>query len=110
MFVPFLIVFSVFSIGIFYTYYTHPWVPSVRDIKNRILSRSNLKPVPVVPVEDRIIVTSKGFKYDVTDFISKHPGGEDVLKNAKGLDVEKLMLENDHSENAYKIMEKYRID
>lgn len=57
----------------------------------------------------QIIVTYKGDKYNITNFIKKHPGGKTVLINNNGNDIEKLMLENEHSESAYKILERYKI-
>jgi len=57
----------------------------------------------------KIIVTYKGSSYDISDFIKFHPGGKDVLIENNGNDVEKLMLENQHSIEAYEKLEKYKI-
>lgn len=58
---------------------------------------------------EKVIVTYKGNKYDITDFVKKHPGGKEVLLENNGNDIEKLMQENEHSEYAYKLLEKYRV-
>lgn len=58
---------------------------------------------------ETVIVNFKGSKYNITDYIVKHPGGKKVLLDNNGKDIEKLMLENKHSNNAYEILEKYRI-
>ena len=58
---------------------------------------------------NKVIVTFKGDEYDITDFIRKHPGGKQVLLDNNGNDIEKLMLENEHSIHAYKTLEKYKI-
>ncbi|AGF85059.1 B5-like protein [Moumouvirus goulette] len=62
---------------------------------------------PTTP--DRIIVTFKGSTYDITDFIKRHPGGKQILIDNNGKDIENLMLEYEHSKNAYLILEKYKI-
>jgi sulfite oxidase len=51
--------------------------------------------------------------YDITDFISKHPGGN-IIKKALGKDIEKVWDENNvgwHLNNSkvIKILDKYKI-
>jgi len=58
---------------------------------------------------NKTIVLFKGSRYDITDFLKKHPGGKKILIDNNGKDIEKLMLENEHSKNAYKMLEKYKI-
>jgi len=65
---------------------------------------------PIEPKKDRTIVTYKGSQYDVTDFIIHHPGGKRAIMNNNGKDVEQLMLDNQHSKNAYDILAKYKIN
>ncbi|AYV84960.1 MAG: hypothetical protein Satyrvirus1_46 [Satyrvirus sp.] len=67
------------------------------------------EPTSEHPKEERIIVMYKNAKYDITDFVKKHPGGKMVLLNNNGKDIEKLMLDNEHSQHAYDILEKYKI-
>lgn len=57
--------------------------------------------------QEKIIVQFKDSQYDITNFAKKHPGGKTVLMENNGKDIEKLMIENEHSENAYKLLEKY---
>lgn len=58
---------------------------------------------------DKIIVSFRGDKYDITDFLRKHPGGKNVLIKNNGKDIEELMAEYEHSKNAYLILSKYKI-
>ncbi len=57
----------------------------------------------------KIIVWFRGEEYDISDFVRKHPGGKQILLENNGKDIEHLMLENEHSLNAYNILEKYKI-
>lgn len=57
-------------------------------------------------------VTFKGKVYDVTAFVSDHPGGDDLILNNAGTDVESIMKDkdsHDHSESAYEMLEEYVI-
>lgn len=56
-----------------------------------------------------IIVSFKGAKYNVTNFVKKHPGGKTVIIENNGKDIEQLMLDNEHSKHAYDLLEKYQI-
>ncbi len=57
-----------------------------------------------------VIVTYKGGTYDISDFAKKHPGGKKILFENNGNDIEKLMAANEHSEHAYQLLQKYKID
>jgi len=61
-------------------------------------------------INEIIMVTYKGSKYDITDFIKKHPGGKDVLIEYNGKDIEQVMIENEHSAHAFSKLEKYKIE
>ncbi|KAJ3210411.1 fatty acid alpha-hydroxylase [Entophlyctis luteolus] len=57
-------------------------------------------------------ITYKGKVYDVTNFISDHPGGADLILQHGGTDVEEIMKDNDshrHSEAAYEMLQEYCI-
>jgi uncharacterized protein with NAD-binding domain and iron-sulfur cluster len=64
---------------------------------------------------DRDIITFKGQKYDLTDFIPKHPGGSIIKKALKSKDpLEKVWKDNKvawHMKNPYvmSILEKYKM-
>ena len=59
---------------------------------------------------NKIIVKYCGADYDITDFVRKHPGGKKVLIDSNGKDIEQLMLDNEHSNHAYKLLSKYKIN
>jgi len=63
----------------------------------------------LAPASEQVIVTYKNCSFDITDFVLKHPGGKAILLQNNGKDVERLMAQNEHSEEAYKILEKYKI-
>ncbi|KAF8434523.1 hypothetical protein L210DRAFT_3763029 [Boletus edulis BED1] len=57
-------------------------------------------------------VSFKGKVYDVSAFVSDHPGGEDLILNNAGTEVENIMKDkdsHDHSESAYEMLEEYVI-
>ncbi|KAI9568120.1 hypothetical protein HD554DRAFT_821763 [Boletus coccyginus] len=57
-------------------------------------------------------VTFKGKVYDVTAFVTDHPGGDDLILSHAGTDVENIMKDmdsHDHSESAYEMLEEYVI-
>lgn len=58
---------------------------------------------------NRIVVTYQNSEYDITEFAKRHPGGKSILNENNGKDIEKLMLKAEHSDRAYKILEKYKI-
>lgn len=58
---------------------------------------------------EKIVVQYQGHEYDLTKFAVRHPGGKQVLLDSKGLNIEALMIENNHSAHAYRMLEKYRI-
>ncbi|XP_064640959.1 cytochrome b5-like [Lineus longissimus] len=47
--------------------------------------------------------------YDVTTFVRKHPGGEDILLENAGGDVTSSFVDKGHSQEAYKLLEGYCI-
>lgn len=57
-----------------------------------------------------VIVYYQDNKYDITDFVKRHPGGKEVLIENNGKNIEKLMNENVHSKHALTILEKYKIN
>ncbi|KAH9477788.1 Ceramide very long chain fatty acid hydroxylase SCS7 [Psilocybe cubensis] len=56
---------------------------------------------------------SRGGKvYDVSAFLSDHPGGDDLILQYAGKDVEEVMkdkLEHEHSDSAYDMLDEYLI-
>ena len=57
-------------------------------------------------------VTYKGKVYDVTAFVADHPGGDDLILNNAGTNVENIMKDkdsHDHSDSAYEMLEEYVI-
>lgn len=65
------------------------------------------------PQPARIRVTRAGKEYNITDFVDRHPGGREVLERHNGQDIEQVMqssFSHTHSQAAYTILEKYRLD
>jgi cytochrome b involved in lipid metabolism len=124
MTISLLLIFIVSLIGIIYTLFSDQIKEmqskqknSVENIKidnhiNDNDKKNNLTNNPEQLEQDNrhIIVTYKGSKYDITDFISKHPGGKTILLKNNGKNIEQSMLQNEHSTNAYETLEKYRIN
>jgi len=57
-------------------------------------------------------VSRGGKVYDITIFLKDHPGGDDVILNIAGRDVEEIMRDtmgHVHSESAYEMLEEYVI-
>ncbi|CAM8983454.1 unnamed protein product [Rhodiola kirilowii] len=50
-----------------------------------------------------------GKVYDVTTFLTEHPGGEEIILGCTGRDATREFEESDHSEEAKKLKEKYYI-
>lgn len=59
--------------------------------------------------EKRCIVTIRGKTYDLTSFLSEHPGGSDVLLNVNGQDATEAFEDAGHSSTAKSQMAKYYI-
>jgi 4-hydroxysphinganine ceramide fatty acyl 2-hydroxylase len=57
-------------------------------------------------------VSRKGKVYDVTKFLTDHPGGDDIILEFAGKNVEEVMqdkMEHEHSDSAYEMLEEYVI-
>ncbi|KAI5783588.1 sphingolipid fatty acid hydroxylase [Geopyxis carbonaria] len=57
-------------------------------------------------------VTIGGKVYDVTSFLSDHPGGEDLILDYAGKDITAILadeISHEHSEAAYEILEEYQV-
>lgn len=80
------------------------------DMSNKETRTDLANETMTVEPNPKVIVTYKGSTYNISDFVRKHPGGKKVLLENNGKDVEKLMLENEHSEHAYQLLEKYKIN
>lgn len=59
--------------------------------------------------DNKVIVYFKGNKYDITQFLLKHPGGKNILEQNNGNDIEELMKYYEHSKYAYQLLEQYKI-
>ncbi|CAI4230202.1 unnamed protein product [Auanema sp. JU1783] len=68
--------------------------------------------------EKPLLVRLKGKLYDVAQFADKHPGGIKVLHKVAGEDIDEFMsgnvrisgVKHEHSEAAYKMIEKYDVE
>lgn len=55
-------------------------------------------------------VSRGGKVYDVTAFVSDHPGGDDLILQHAGKDIDGVMedkLEHEHSDAAYAMLDEY---
>lgn len=55
-------------------------------------------------------VSRRGKVYDITTFLKDHPGGDDVILDIAGRDVEEIMRDTTghvHSDSAYEMLEEY---
>jgi 4-hydroxysphinganine ceramide fatty acyl 2-hydroxylase len=76
------------------------------------LQEYTLKEVSKHQSSDSCWVIYKDKVYNVTEFIQDHPGGDDLILDYAGQDVTQVMkdvLEHDHSDAAYEILEEYLI-
>lgn len=60
--------------------------------------------------DEKIIVEYEGNKYDITNFAIEHPGGKEVLIENNGKDVKEIMFEVGHSDNAFELFKKFKIE
>ncbi|CAI9719112.1 fatty acid 2-hydroxylase-like [Octopus vulgaris] len=63
----------------------------------------------------RLLMTKNNQQYDITDFISLHPGGAEILYKHRNEDLGRLMTASEngfhrHSQAAFRILENYRIN
>lgn len=58
---------------------------------------------------NKVIVYYQNNKYDITNFLSKHPGGKKLLLKYNDQDIENVMKNNHHSILAYQILNQYLI-
>ncbi|XWV24469.1 cytochrome b5-like protein [Tupanvirus deep ocean] len=96
----FFIVFVIIVIVIMYILFS---VQNTEMTNNQKINNSE-------STVEKVIVKFKGEEYDITDFVKKHPGGKQVLLENNGSDIEKLMIENEHSAYAYNTLQKYKIN
>ncbi|XP_075977078.1 cytochrome b5-like [Anticarsia gemmatalis] len=54
-------------------------------------------------------IVIKNDVYDVTSYLSEHPGGEDPLLDAAGQDATRAFEDVGHSDDARSILKKYKI-
>ncbi|KYR01184.1 fatty acid hydroxylase [Tieghemostelium lacteum] len=59
-------------------------------------------------VEDAWVILD-GEVYDITNFLSGHPGGMEILIEHLGTDIQEVFMEHLHSETAYNMLQRYHI-
>jgi 4-hydroxysphinganine ceramide fatty acyl 2-hydroxylase len=65
-----------------------------------------------------LIVTLNGKFFDVSEFASKHPGGQKILQKVAGEEISKYMagqekvlsVGHEHSSSAYDILSRYSLE
>lgn len=63
-----------------------------------------LKKIDSKLCEDRTIVLYDGNKVDITNYLTKHPGGSCILKKYENKEISIVMKKIKHSDEAYKIL------
>lgn len=59
--------------------------------------------------ERQFIVEYSNGSYDISDFISKHPGGVNTLRNLKNQAIDEKLIKYQHSESALNLLNQYKI-
>ena len=59
--------------------------------------------------DNKCIVVINNNVYNITEYLRKHPGGEDILLNLNGKDATDEFNDIGHSRSAIKLLEKYKI-
>jgi cytochrome b involved in lipid metabolism len=75
-----------------------------------VTGNDNIKPCVCSPNNDKVIVYYQNEPYDVTNYIKRHPGGDNVIVKMNGKDVTADMKEIGHSKGAYRILEKFKVE
>lgn len=72
--------------------------------------KTKMEPISSTDTEMKITIKFKGDEYDITEFAKEHPGGKSILLKNNGKEIEQLMKEFGHSDDAYKLMTKFKIN
>lgn len=75
--------------------------PGVKILKDKDFDEANQARQTWIVIREKV--------YDVTKFIDLHPGGEEVLMDAKGKDASAIFEDVGHSHEAIKMMKDYCI-
>lgn len=59
--------------------------------------------------DGQLIVEYNKSSYNISDFISKHPGGVNTLRNLKNQAIDEKLLKYQHSESALNLLNQYKI-
>lgn len=94
----YLLVLAILIAMLVYVFFSGEAQRSLAEKKSAIVKKKD---------EPQVIVEFQGRKYDITSFLKKHPGGAAILREMNGKDIESAMLENEHSNKAYQILERY---
>jgi uncharacterized protein YneF (UPF0154 family) len=78
-------------------------------LRKTVTHSYDIPPKPIARKMSKVLINFKGGAYNITDFVKRHPGGKNVLTDNIDKDIEQLMLENQHSQHAYKILETYKV-
>ncbi|CAI9737806.1 cytochrome B5-like isoform X2 [Octopus vulgaris] len=87
----------------------------VSDINHNICDTSSgtttfsMKDVSEHSVSDSCWIVIRDKVYDITEFLSKHPGGEDILLEHAGRDATHTFEDTGHSDAASNILPQYYI-
>lgn len=97
---PYLTTMLLVFVGFIYSYYTTN-LPSTIRLTDTPMSS---------PRKEPIIVKFKNESYDISTFVKHHPGGKEVLIQNKNNEIEEIMKSKNHSDKAYTMLQKYKIN
>lgn len=59
--------------------------------------------------QDDFEVFHNGLRYNITDFVYKHPGGTNYLRPFQGKEITKNMIDHYHTNSAFYMMREYKV-
>ncbi|PAV87249.1 hypothetical protein WR25_15117 [Diploscapter pachys] len=82
---------------------------SAGDDKNRVISLSEVEKNNLSDPNGNCWIVLRGKVYDVTTFLTEHPGGEEVIKEHAGKDATDAFDDVGHSKDALQMTDDYQI-
>lgn len=91
------------------SYIIELFIKKFLGLENNLAQNKNSSSKNNISQPVSIIVEYEGNLYDISKFAKRHPGGKNILIEHNGKNVTNLMKETNHSDHAYKILNRYKI-